>query len=240
MDFFKKLFSQQTMNIVVGTCICIWVILFTLFIIEGGLFSNSNRIKRWESRIDEWDEFISNEKENMEFFADTVNGDMFSFKKMLVTPWIEITSDSCGIHHKILNFKIYDTNRKTEYTLFQTNQEIRNSKLIQAKNHLIWFIEADEQFFIYDEQGTDLIANPSLPSYSFVYPKISDIDIETLDPGEKSTIEKNTPELDVYLVNKSIASFSVIENLLLFYAQKDRDKQYWIYDLEERKILKKE
>ena len=58
--------------------------------------------------------------------------------------------------------------------------------------------------------------------------------------GEKSTIEKNTPELDVYLVNKSIASFSVIENLLLFYAQKDRDKQYWIYDLEERKILKKE
>ena len=73
--------------------------------------------------------------------------------------------------------------------------------------------------------------------------------------GEKSTIEKNTPELDAYLVNKSIASFSVIENylvnksiasfsvienLLLFYAQKDRDKQYWIYDLEERKILKKE
>ena len=185
MDFFKKLFSQQTMNIVVGTCICIWVILFTLFIIEGGLFSDSNRIKRWESRIDEWDEFIPNEKENMEFFTDTVNGDMFSFKKMLVTPWIEITSDSCGIHHKILNFKIYDTNRKTEYTLFQTNQEIRNSKLIQAKNHLIWFIEADEQFFIYDEQGTDLIANPSLPSYSFVYPKISDIDIKTLDPRRK-------------------------------------------------------
>ena len=65
MNFFKKLFSQQTMNIVVGTCICIWVILFTLFIIEGGLFSDSNRIKRWESRIDEWDEFISNEKKRI-------------------------------------------------------------------------------------------------------------------------------------------------------------------------------
>ena len=237
-NFFKNFFSQRTMNIVVGTCICIWAILFTLFIIEVGLFSDSNGVERWTSRIDEWDEFISSEKEKVDFFTDTINGDMFSFKGMLVIPWVEITSNSYGLFHTILNFKIYDTNRKTEYILFQTNQEISNSKLIQAKNHLIWFIEADEQFFIYDEQGTDLIACSYPSGYSFVYPEISDIDIENLDPGEKSVVDKDIKKPDTYWVNNSLSSFSVIDNMLLFYAQKDNDKQYWAYDLEARTIQK--
>lgn len=229
MGFFKNFFSWRTMLIIVGTCICIWVILFTLFIIESGFFSDYGR-GRWVSRVDELDDFISGKK--IKLFTDTVNGDMFQFKEMLVVPLVEITSDSSGVHHNILNFKIYDKEHKTESILFQINRKIKNSKLIQAKNHLIWFIVADEQFFIYDDQGTDLITSPYPSGYSFVYPETSDIYKEISASGERLETEKP----DTYLANKNISSFSVIGNQLLFYAEKDRDKQYWIYDLTTKEI----
>lgn len=233
MSILKKIFSWRTMLIIVGTCICIWVILFTLLIIESGFFSDYGR-GRWVSRVEELDDFISGKK--IKLFTDTVNGDMFQFKEMLVIPLVEITSDSSGVQQKILNFKMYDTEHKTESTLFQTNQEIRCSKLIQMKSHLIWFIEANEQFFIYDNQGTDLIASPHKPGYTFVYPETSDIDIERLDSGEQYSTVKKTEMPDTYLVNNSVSSFSIIGNQLLLYAQKDRDKQYWVYDLTTKEI----
>lgn len=56
MNFFKKLFSERTFRIIVGTCICIGVILFTLFIIEQGFTSTDNelpdRVETWKSRLD--------------------------------------------------------------------------------------------------------------------------------------------------------------------------------------------
>lgn len=229
MSILKKIFSWRTMLIIVGTCICIWVILFTLLIIESGFFSDYGR-GRWVSRVEELDDFISGKK--IKLFTDTVNGDMFQFKEMLVIPLVEITSDSSGVQQKILNFKMYDTEHKTESTLFQTNQEIRCSKLIQTKSHLIWFIEANEQFFIYDNQGTDLIASPHKPGYTFVYPETSDID----DSGEQYSTVKKTEMPDTYLVNNSVPLFSIIGNQLLLYAQKDRDKQYWVYDLTTKEI----
>ena len=97
MSFFKKFFSQRTMNIIAGTCICIWLVLFTLFIIEFGFFADSDGLdRRWTSRIKEFDEFIPSKKEKVEFFTDTVYGTMFQFKDMLVIPLTEMKVDSLG------------------------------------------------------------------------------------------------------------------------------------------------
>ena len=246
MNFFKKLFSERTFRIVVGTCICIVVILFTLFIIEQGFTSADNelpgRVETWKSRLGKIQSEFGADRNDVLFYMDTVNGNAFQFKDLLVIPWVEMKSDSLGKKNTILNFKVYNMSTKKEFNLFPENQRIFNSKLIQIKEHLIWFIEARDSFFIYDNQSTDLV-NASFPvGYSFIYPDLFDIEgIEELSNEEERPIKtKEVKVLDTYLVNKNVSSFSIVGNQLLLCAQKEKDKQYWIYDLETRKIRKLE
>ena len=93
MNFFKKLFSERTFRIVVGTCICIVVILFTLFIIEQGFTSADNelpdRVETWKIRLDKIQSDFGIDRNDVLFYTDTVNGNAFQFKDLLVIPWIE-------------------------------------------------------------------------------------------------------------------------------------------------------
>lgn len=245
MGFFKKLFSERTMNVIVGTCFCILIILSTLFAIELGFFGEDgidrSRLGRWVDRIESRDDFDSYPRKNIVISTDTVNGNLFQFKEMLVIPLVEVKSDSSGVKRTILNFKVYNTKRKTESTLFPTCQAIVNSKLIQVKEHLIWFIEADGQFFIYDEQGTGLIATSFPIGYSFVYPETSEVEIrEKLDSGEMMMpiVPQDFKMPDAYIANRAVVPFSIVGNHLLLCAQKDKDKnkKYWTYDLETKVV----
>ena len=239
MSFFKKFFSQRTMNIIAGTCICIWLVLFTLFIIEFGFFADSDGLdRRWTSRIKEFDEFIPSKKEKVEFFTDTVYGTMFPFKDMLVIPLVEIKVDSAGEQNRILNFKVYHTNTKTESNLFPVNQEIIQSKLIQAKDHLFWFMETKDTFYLYDSCKVDLVKSAYPSGYSFVYPSTFEIEgVEELNHEEERPAKTKEIKIpDTYLVHKTVHSFSIVGNQLLFYAQKDHDKRYWLYDLTTKEI----
>lgn len=244
MNFFKKLFSERTFRIVVGTCICIVVILFTLFIIEQGFTSANNelpgRVETWKSRLDKIQSEFGADRNDVLFYRDTVNGNAFQFKDLLVIPWVEMKSDSLGKKNTILNFKVYNISIKKVFNLFPENQRISNSKLIQIKEHLIWFIEARDSFFIYDNQSTDLVKASFPVGYSFIYPEL--FDIEELsneeEEEERPTKTKEVKIPDTYLVNKNVSSFSVIGNQLLLCAQKEKDKQYWIYDLETKEIRK--
>ena len=245
MNFFKKLFSERTFRIVVGTCICIVVILFTLFIIEQGFTSADNelpgRVETWKSRLDKIQSEFGADRNDVLFYRDTVNGNAFQFKDLLVIPWVEMKSDSLGKKNTILNFKMYNVNTKKELDLFPENQRISNSKLIQIKEHFIWFIEARDSFFIYDNQSTDLVKASFPVGYSFIYPDLFNIEgIEELsnEEEERPTKTKEVKVPDTYLVNKNVSSFSVIGNQLLLCAQKEKDKQYWIYDLETKEIRK--
>ena len=128
---------------------------------------------------------------------------------------------------------------KKEFNLFLENQRISNSKLIQIKEHLIWFIEARDSFFIYDNQSTDLVKASFPVGYSFTYPELFDIEeLSNEEEEERPTKTKEVKIPDTYLVNKNVSSFSVIGNQLLLCAQKEKDKQYWIYDLETKEIRK--
>ena len=245
MNFFKKLFSERTFRIIVGTCICIGAILFTLFIIEQGFTSADNelpgRVETWKSRLDKIQSEFGVDRNDVLFYRDTVNEDAFQFRDFLVIPWVEMKSDSLGKKNTILNFKMYNVNTKKELDLFPENQRISNSKLIQIKEHFIWFIEARDSFFIYDNQSTDLVKASFPVGYSFIYPDLFNIEgIEELsnEEEERATKTKEVKVPDTYLVNKNVSSFSVIGNQLLLCAQKEKDKQYWIYDLETKEIRK--
>lgn len=245
MNFFKKLFSERTFRIIVGTCICIVVILFTLFIIEQGFTSTDNelpdRVETWKSRLDKIQSEFGIDRNDVLFYRDTVNGNAFQFEDLLVIPWVEMKSDSLGKKNTILNFKVYNISTKKEFNLFPENQRISNSKLIQIKEHLIWFIEARDSFFIYDNQSTDLVKASFPVGYSFIYPELFNIEgIEELsnEEEERPTKTKEVKVPDTYLVNKNVSSFSIIGNQLLLCTQKEKDKQYWIYDLETKEIRK--
>ena len=127
---------------------------------------------------------------------------------------------------------------KKEFNLFLENQRISNSKLIQIKEHLIWFIEARDSFFIYDNQSTDLVKDSFPVGYSFIYPELFNIEELSNEEEERPTKTKEVKVPDTYLVNKNVSSFSVIGNQLLLCAQNEKDKQYWIYDLETKEIRK--
>ena len=237
MNFFKKLFSERTFRIIVGTCICIVVILFTLFIIGLGFTSADNELP------DKIQSEFGADRNDVLFYRDTVNGNIFQFKDLLVIPWVEMKSDSLGKKNTILNFKVYNMSTKKEFNLFPMNQRISNSKLIQIKEHFIWFIEAKDSFFIYDNQNADLVKASFPVGYSFIYPEsFNREEIEELsneeEEEERPTKTKEVKIPDTYLVNKNVSSFSVIGNQLLLCAQKEKDKQYWIYDLETKEIRK--
>ena len=80
-----------------------------------------------------------------------------------------------------------------------------------------------------------------LVGYSFIYPELFNIEgIEELsnEEEERPTKTKEVKVPDTYLVNKNVSSFSIIGNQLLLCTQKEKDKQYWIYDLETKEIRK--
>lgn len=60
----------------------------------------------------------------------------------------------------------------------------------------------------------------------------------SIEEDERPTKTKEVKAPDTYLVNKNIFSFFIIGNQLLLYAQKEKDKQYWFYDLETKEIRK--
>lgn len=230
-----------------GTCICIGAILFTLSIIEQAFTSSNNelpdRVETLKSRLDKIQSEFGIDRNDVSFYVDTVNGNTFQFKDLLVIPWVEIKSDSLGKKNTILNFKVYNMSTKKEFNLFPENQRISNSKLIQIKEYLIWFIEARDSFFIYDNQSTDLVKASFPIGYSFIYPELFDIEeIEELsneeEEEERPTKTKEVKVPDTYLVNKNVSSFSVLGNQLLLCAQNGKDKQYWFYDLETKEIRK--
>lgn len=242
MNLFKKLFSERMFRFIVGICICIISVIITLSLIVAIIEAviptsdENGTIRRLEVLGHELSEF-SADKENVAFYADTINGNMFQFKDLLVIPWVEMKSDSLGNKNTILNFKVYNMSTKKEFNLFPENQRISNSKLIQIKEHLIWFIEAEDSFFIYDNQSTDLVKASFPIGYSFIYPELFNIEgIEELSNEKERPTKTKVP--DTYLVNKNVSSFSIIGNQLLLCAQKEKDKQYWFYDLETKEIWK--
>ena len=60
----------------------------------------------------------------------------------------------------------------------------------------------------------------------------------SIEEDERPTKTKEVKVPDIYLVNKNIFSFFIIGNQLLLCAQKEKDKQYWFYDLGTKEIRK--
>ena len=150
-DFFKKLFSVRTVNVIMCTCICIILILAMLGVIEFSLYSKDDTFG-YSRRIDR---FIpeNNEEEYKELSIDTLQGDMFSFKNYRVLPFLEVKKTTMGDKKTILNFKLFDVNSKTEQTLFPSNQKIHVSKLVKTERCLLWMIETwDKYFYLYDSE----------------------------------------------------------------------------------------
>ena len=119
MSLFKKLFTEKMFFIVVGTCVCVLVVFFTLGIIEGVVIESNGETRwaAWRNRLEEVNQVLN--KEKVVLYTDTVQGEMFGFKDLMVIPVLELTRDSTGEHRKMLNFQMYDAARGIQCLLFR-------------------------------------------------------------------------------------------------------------------------
>lgn len=227
MKFLRNIFSKRTAGIIIGTCVCIWCVLLTLSILENGFSYESNGSRRWVGRaIDEIEEKYQRDKKKITLSTDTVNGNAFLFKDFLVIPQVEMKSDSSGNHQRILNFRLYDTKHKSTSSLFKDNQEISNSKLVQVKNVVLWFIESKGKLYIYDSRNSKLMVTPYPEKYALEYPASL-----TANKKDSCDVVSDKQIVKAYQIDKTCPSFTIIGNQLLVCARSQKDKRYWIYDL---------
>lgn len=231
-DFFKKLFSVRTVNVIMCTCICIILILAMLGVIEFSLYSKDDTFG-YSRRIDR---FIpeNNEEEYKELSIDTLQGDMFSFKNYRVLPFLEVKKTTMGDKKAILNFKLFDVNSKTEQTLFPSNQKIHVSKLVKTERCLLWMIETwDKYFYLYDERTDHLLSVEIPKGFYLIYPEQMDDSLENSE--ERDSEFSGTTS---HVVELNCQPFSIQENQLLICAEsyKNKDKCYWLYNLDTYEI----
>lgn len=231
-DFFNKLLSARTVNIIVGTCLCILLILVTLAFIETGFFPDERPFAKG-SRLDK---FVpeNNEEEYKELSIDTLQGDMFSFKNYRVLPFLEVKKTTMGDKKTILNFKLFDVNSKTEQTLFPSNQKIHVSKLVKTERCLLWMIETwDKYFYLYDERTDQLLSVEIPKGFYLIYPEQMDDSLENSE--ERDSEFSGTTS---HVVELNCQPFSIQENQLLICAEsyKNKDKCYWLYNLDTYEI----
>lgn len=231
-DFFKKLFSVRTVNVIMCTCICIILILAMLGVIEFSLYSKDDTFG-YSRRIDR---FIpeNNEEEYKELSIDTLQGDMFSFKNYRVLPFLEVKKTTMGDKKTILNFKLFDVNSKTEQTLFPSNQKIHVSKLVKTERCLLWMIETwDKYFYLYDERTDHLLSVEIPKGFYLIYPEQMDDSLENSE--ERDSEFSGTTS---HVVELNCQPFSIQENQLLICAEsyKNKDKCYWLYNLDTYEI----
>lgn len=138
MSLFKKLFTEKMFFIVVGTCVCVLVVFFTLGIIEGVVIESNGETRwaAWRNRLEEVNQVLN--KEKVVLYTDTVQGEMFGFKDLMVIPVLELTRDSTGEHRKMLNFQMYDAARGIQCLLFQEHRHIFDSRMVKVKDAVLW------------------------------------------------------------------------------------------------------
>ena len=143
MSLFKKLFTEKMFFIVVGTCVCVLVVFFTLGIIEGVVIESNGETRwaAWRNRLEEVNQVLN--KEKVVLYTDTVQGEMFGFKDLMVIPVLELTRDSTGEHRKMLNFQMYDAARGIQCLLFQEHRHIFDSRMVKVKDAVLWIMESD-------------------------------------------------------------------------------------------------
>ena len=76
MSLFKKLFTEKMFFIVVGTCVCVLVVFFTLGIIEGVVIESNGETRwaAWRNRLEEVNQVLN--KEKVVLYTDTVQGEI--------------------------------------------------------------------------------------------------------------------------------------------------------------------
>lgn len=236
MNFFNRFFSQRTMNVIGGTCICIILILGTLAFIELAITaSDTNGVRRttWQNRIEE---FIINEEEIISS-CDTIQGQIFGFKNQFIVPVVEAKQDSFGKHHTILNFLVLGTENQMERKLFTSNQHIWNNQIIEINHVKLWFIETKGCFYLFDERKENPIKIKYPSTFSLVFPETETIISEKEDMNEKKPILKEKQETKPQLVNSNYPPFTIVNNQVLIQAQSNKnDNLYWFYNMTDKTI----
>ena len=136
----------------------------------------------------------------------------------------------------LLNFRIIGKTQGTDSLLFQQNQKIYCSELVQLDDRVIWVMEGKGMFYLYDSQCKRLQKVSYADNYSIVFPKsLEDMSIEDeakLAP-DRDLMRQYAEQMDVYLVDNRIPSFTKIGNKVLILAKRDgreNGRLYWIYD----------
>ena len=243
MSLFKKLFTEKMFFIVVGTCVRVLVVFFTLGIIEGVVIESNGETRwaAWRNRLEEVNQVLN--KEKVVLYTDTVQGEMFGFKDLMVIPVLELTRDSTGEHRKMLNFQMYDAARGIQCLLFQEHRHIFDSRMVKVKDAVLWIMESDTVVYLYDSRESHYIASNKNPRYRLLYPfsKSDLLKDDVADPDEVTPKEQKSPVTlpDVYCDDNVYPSFSVVNGHLIISAEYVRyqGRMHWAYDLQSRRII---
>lgn len=238
MNFFNRFFSQRTMNVVGGTCICIILILTILGLLgllEAALsdYFSPSRNNNWRSRV----KGLYQKGNEIILSCDTIQGEIFRFRNQLIIPIIEIKQDSIGKYQSFLNFLSFTSKDSSPEFLFKENINAHKSKIVEINHHKLWIIEAEKHFYIFNENRKQPIRTELPPSFHLVFPEtelsISDSDtIESDAYDEDKTI--HIQENKAVITNTTCSSFCMIDHQLLIQAQSynNHNNQYWLYDMD--------
>lgn len=231
MNFFKRLFSRRTVNVIGGTCLCITSVLITLALLEQALLTDHRYLE-----IGEYSKSFSQKKEII-LSSDTIQGKIFRFRDQLIIPIIEIKQDSIGKYQSFLNFLSLTPKDSSPEFLFKENIKANESMIIEINHHKLWIIEAKKHFYIFNENRKQPIRTELPPSFHLVFPEtelsISDSDaIESDAYDEDKTI--HIQENKAVITNTTCSSFCMIDHQLLIQAQSynNNNNQYWLYDMD--------
>lgn len=240
MSFFNRFFSERTMNIVGGTCICIILILATLAFVEFAFINDSGIYKAphhdsWQNRIERFKTEFA--EEEIIFSCDTIQGQIFGFKNQFIVPIVEAKQDSIGKHQTILNFLVLGTENQTERKLFTYNQHIWNNQIIEINHVKLWFIETKGCFYLFDERKENPIEIKYPSTFSLAFPETETTISEKEDMNEKKPILKEKQETKPQLVNSNYPPFTIVNNQVLIQAQSNKnDNLYWFYNMTDKTI----
>lgn len=240
--FLKNLFTRRVFNIIVGICALIWVIILTWGLIELAL-NGSVEEDGWRARLSSYSSNDDYDAEDYKTLStDTVYGEMFHFKDALVVPLLEVDNTRKREFDSILNFKIISITQETDSLLFQHSQKIYHSELVQLDDRVLWVMEGKGVFYLYDSQSNSLQKVSYAEDYSIVYPKSLEymsIEDEAKLAPDRDLMRQYAEQMNVYLVDNRIPSFTKIGNKILILAKRDgreNGRLYWIYDTDKQMI----
>lgn len=230
MNFFNKFFSQRTVNIILGTCLCAIIILITLYFLETALFTDSSSIRgasrteTWKSRLEQYSEYIG--KKEIAFSCDTIQGEIFGFRNQLVIPIIETKRDSLGEHRTVLNFSVSEIDTPVNKLLFPEGVRINQNRIVNVDQARIWIIEAKDCFYIFDERKEQSVQVECQAPFSLVFPEEEPLTSDPESEEDNRDIEKQKKP-----INTPYSSFSLINNHLLIQAKSNKSNLYWLYNM---------